>query len=272
MNPMGMSESLAPKPPPRGKDLPYSDGEPMESQRHVDQMVLLIHSLREGWRDRTDFYVNGNMFLYFSETQSRKNDFRGPDVFVVLDTDNHERRSWVVWEEDGRLPDVIIELTSDSTESVDRGAKKALYGRTLRVPCYVIYDPFTGRLEVYQLEPESLRYVAVVPDARGYYRCAPLKLWLGVLRGSRNGVDGPWLRWIDDEGEVLPEPVEVARAEAARAEAEATRAEFEAARARTEAARAEAEAARAEAEAARANRAEAELARLREELARRDRG
>ena len=265
MNPMSMSESLAPKPPPRGKDLPYSDGEPMESQRHVDQMVLLIHSLREGWRDRTDFYVNGNMFLYFSETQSRKNDFRGPDVFVVLDTDNHERRSWVVWEEDGRLPDVIIELTSDSTESIDRGAKKALYGRTLRVPCYVIYDPFTGRLEVYQLEPDSLRYVPVVPDVRGYLRCAPLKLWLGVLRGSRSGVDGPWLRWIDDAGDVLPEPVEVARAEAARAEAETTRAEFEAARARTEAAR-------AEAEAARANRAEAELARLREELARRDRG
>jgi len=243
-----MSESLAPKPPPRGEDLPYSDGEPMESQRHVEQMILLIHSLREAWRDRHDFYVNGNMFLYFSETQSRKNDFRGPDVFVVLDTDDRERKSWVVWEEDGRLPDVIIEITSDSTESADRGPKKELYARVLRVPCYVIYDPFSARLDAFRLEGHT--YVPIQPDALGRVRCEPLGLWLGVVRSARGVVDAPWLRWIDDGGHVLPEPVDVARAEAARAKAEA---------------------ARAKAEAARADKAEAELARLREELARRDR-
>jgi len=73
-------------PPPRGEDLPYSDGVPMESERHISQMVSLILSLRLAWKDRTDFYVGGNMSVYFSEPQSRKNDFRGPDVFVVLDT------------------------------------------------------------------------------------------------------------------------------------------------------------------------------------------
>jgi hypothetical protein len=126
----------------------------------------------------------------------------------------------------------------------------------------VIYDPFSARLDAFRLEGRA--YVPIEPDARGRVRCEPLGLWLGVVRGERGAVDAPWLRWIDDEGRVLPEPVEVARIEAARAKAEA-------ARANAEAARANAESARAEAEAARASRAEAELARLRAELARRDR-
>ena len=40
------------------------------------------------------------MFLYFSKTQAKNNDFRGPDVFVVMNTSRRERKSWVVWEED----------------------------------------------------------------------------------------------------------------------------------------------------------------------------
>jgi Uma2 family endonuclease len=86
-------------------------------------MVLLVQSLRNGWSDRTDFYVPSSMFMYFSETQARKNDFRGPDVFVVMNTTRRERKSWVVWEEDGKTPDVVIELMSESTEAVDRGEK-----------------------------------------------------------------------------------------------------------------------------------------------------
>ncbi len=35
------------KPPPRGEDLPFSDGEPMESDRHFEQTVILRESLRE---------------------------------------------------------------------------------------------------------------------------------------------------------------------------------------------------------------------------------
>nr|WP_322505530.1 hypothetical protein [Chroococcidiopsis cubana] len=45
--------------------------------------------------------------------------------FVALDVDgSRERQGWVVWEEDGRYPDVIVELLSPSTAKVDRGVKK----------------------------------------------------------------------------------------------------------------------------------------------------
>ncbi|MBM4361826.1 MAG: hypothetical protein FJ104_04035 [Deltaproteobacteria bacterium] len=47
-------------------------------------MTLLIESLEETFRDRHDFYVDGNRFRDFSETQVRSNDLRGPDVLVVM--------------------------------------------------------------------------------------------------------------------------------------------------------------------------------------------
>ena len=139
-----MSQPTRPMSPPSSRELVYDDGEPMESARHVEQMTMLIRSLRNGLRDREDIYVGGNMFLYFSETQSRRNDFRGPDVFIVLGTTQRERRAWVVWEEDGRAPDVIIELLSESTEKVDRGEKMRIYARTLHVAEYFLFDPFSG--------------------------------------------------------------------------------------------------------------------------------
>src|SRR4051812_38235556 len=121
------------EPPPGEDELPCSDGEPMESERHAKQQSLLTSSLDRAWKDRDDVYVGGNMFVYFSEIQIKKNDFRGPDVFVVLDTTRRVRKSWVMWGENGRVPDVVIELTSPSTQAIDRGEKKRVYEKLLRV-------------------------------------------------------------------------------------------------------------------------------------------
>ncbi len=209
------------KPPPRGEDLPYDDGVPMESEMHVLQMTLLTESLRLGWADRDDFYVGGNMFVYFSELQSKQNDFRGPDVFVVLDTVNKMRRSWVVWEEGGRTPDLVIEITSPSTEAVDRGEKRRIYARVLHTAEYFLYDPFEKRLEGYRLDPERGEYEPMTPDERGWYRSKTLGLWIGVQQGTYHGRDELWLRWIDDDGCALPSGGDLAQ----RAQAEAQRAQ-----------------------------------------------
>jgi len=219
------------KPPPRGEDLPYDDGVPMESETHVKQMTLLIESLELGWAGRDDFYVGGNMFVYFSELQSKKNDFRGPDVFVVLDTVNKLRRSWVVWEEGGRTPDVVIEITSPSTEDVDRGEKKRIYARILHTAEYFLYDPFEKRLEGYRLDPERGEYDPMTPDERGWYRSKTLGLWLGVQQGTYHRRDDLWLRWIDDDGRALPSGGDQARqaqAEAQQVQAEAQQVQAEA--------------------------------------------
>jgi Uma2 family endonuclease len=188
------------RPPPRGVDLPYSDGEPMESGRHFFQMMLLVTSLGEAWLQRDDFHVGGNQFVYFSELQAKNNDFRGPDVFVVLDTVKKERKSWVVWEEGGRTPDVVIELLSESTEHVDRGEKMDLYARVLHVGEYFLFDPWTKVFEGYVLDPAKRRYRKKTPDADGYLSCEQLGLRLGVIRGTFVDVETEWLRWIDESG------------------------------------------------------------------------
>ena len=228
--------------PPSIDELVTDDGVPMESERHRAQMNLLIESLNLAWVHRRDFYCGGNMFLYYSALQAKKNDFRGPDVFVVLDTERRERKAWVMWEEDGKHPDVIIELTSESTAAVDRGEKKRIYARVVNVPEYFIYDPLTGALEGYQLDIQRREYDLVAPGANGRYASHRLGLELGIWHGRHADCDGPWLRWYTPDGKLLSTPREAhAEAEARRAEAEARRTEAEARRAEAEARRTEAE-------------------------------
>lgn len=231
------------QPPPRGDELPCDDGVPMETARHRDQMNLLIHALQNGWKARRDFFVGGNMFLYFSAEQARKNDFRGPDVFVVLGTDDHERKSWVVWEENGTTPDVVIELTSKSTEHIDRGEKMKIYAEQLKVAIYVLYDPFSLSLEAYQLDLATKRYMPIEPLPTGDVPCPDLGLSLGVRNGTYGfRAEHPWLRWIAPDGEVLPTEDEEATAKAVEAERKAADAESKAAEAESKAADAKREA------------------------------
>ncbi len=204
--------SLVPIRPPGEDELPYDDGEPMESQRHRKQMDLLIEALELSWKDRDDVFVSGNMAIYFSELQAKKNDFRGPDVFVVLDTVRRERKSWVVWQEDGRTPDVVIELLSETTEKVDRTDKMRIYAKLLHVPEYYLFDPFTGVLEAYALELATMSYAPVAPGANGDVVSRRLHLGLGVRRGTYHNLEVDWLRWLDAEGRVLPTGEEQARA------------------------------------------------------------
>jgi Uma2 family endonuclease len=209
--------------PPRSDELPYSDGEEMESKRHLHQSVLLVQTLDDAWADRDDYFVAGNMFVYYSATQARRRDFRGPDVFVVTGVPRRERKSWVAWEEDGRLPDVVIEITSDSTEEIDRVAKMRIYGRVWHVAEYFLFEPFAGRLEGYELDAVSGEYRPKPPREDGDLDVRKLGLRLGVRAGRIAEMGGEWLRWIDAEGRVLPTGDERAEQEKARADRLAAR-------------------------------------------------
>ncbi len=227
MEAMDLLRDPYPPPPPPGQDeLPSEDGEPMDTPRHRAQMNLLIESLTVAWMDRDDYYVGGNMFVYFSELQSKGEHFRGPDVFVVLDTDRHKvRKSWVAWQEGGRLPHVVVELLSPSTADVDRGEKKRVYERVWRTGHYVLFDPETEILEGFELVRG--RYVPLAADAQGRLPIGTMGLTLGLGPGTYLGETGTWLRWFDVEGRALP-----TEAEAERAKADAERARAAAAEAR----------------------------------------
>jgi Uma2 family endonuclease len=228
--------------PPSVDELITDDGESLESERHRLQMTLLIETLDRHLAGRDDVYVGGNMFLYYSAVQSKQMDFRGPDVFVVLDTERRERKAWVIWEEEGKAPDLIIELTSESTAEIDRGPKKRIYGRLLHVPAYFIYDPFSAELEGNVLPLAAGGYQALAPVRSGRLPAGLLGLELGVWRGTYCSVDAPWLRWHLPDGALLPTGAEAAgAAEQARAKAEQAQAKAEQALADEQRGRREAE-------------------------------
>ena len=208
----------------------------METPRHRQQMNLLIETLSLHWADRSDFFAGGNMFLYFSLEQVRGRDFRGPDFFVVLGVPERERKSWVVWQE-GRAPDVIIELLSESTATVDKGEKKQVYQDVLRVPEYFWYDPFSGELAGFHLSDGT--YEEIAPDASGRLPSRRLGLLLVRWQGTYAGTEALWLRWATPDGALLPTSIERLEAERQRAETERRRAEAERQRTETERRRAE---------------------------------
>src|SRR5438105_1720614 len=84
------------------EEFPYSDGEPLETYWHFWQIALLLELTESRWADRCDYFCGGNMFVHYSLERSRRNDFRGPDYFLVLDVDRkRERKYWASWDEDG---------------------------------------------------------------------------------------------------------------------------------------------------------------------------
>jgi Uma2 family endonuclease len=212
--------------PPTEDELPYSDGMPMESLRHVLQMYLLMDPLMLAWKDR-DVFIGGNMFVYFSPDQVLTEDFRGPDMFVVLDVPKRDRKSWVVWQE-GKGPDVVIELLSDSTAQRDRTEKKQVYQDRLRVPEYFWYDPYGDEFAGFLLRDGV--YVPIEADEHRRLASERLDLMLVRWSGDFQGTEATWLRWATADGVLLPTPGEVAAVERQTAERERQRAEELAAR------------------------------------------
>ncbi|WP_414565687.1 MULTISPECIES: DUF874 family protein [unclassified Anabaena] len=218
--------------PPTQAELPYDDGIPMESARHKAQMDLLIDALFPWLAEREDGFVGGNMFVYYSLAQVRNKDFKGPDFFVVLGVPQGERRSWVVWEE-GKAPDVVIELLSDSTASTDKNEKKLIYQNQMRVPEYFWFDPFNpDDLAGFSIHERG--YQPILPNAQNQLVTSSLGLALQLWAGNYQGINATWLRWATLDGELLPTTAEIAEQERQRAEQEHQRAEQERQRAEQE--------------------------------------
>jgi len=211
--------------PPTQDELPCDDGIPMETQRHKMQMDLLLDTLQPWLDQREDGYIGGNMFIYFSTQQIRNQDFRGPDFFAVLGVPKQERKSWVVWEE-GKAPNVVIELLSESTGNEDKTRKKTIYQNQLRVPEYFWYDPFNPA-DWAGFYLQGSEYQPLARDGNNRYISQQLDLALVQWHGVYKNVETVWLRWETLEGELLPTERELSQ-EAQQAQQEAQQAQQEA--------------------------------------------
>ncbi len=225
-------------------ELIASDGEPMETLWHVLGMWLLVESVNCRLQRRRNFFAGGNMFIYYIDPKSKRRRFRGPDFFFVDGAKPAPPRPyWAVWKEDGRLPDVIIELTSPATKKQDLTSKKNTYEQAFKTHEYFCYDFLTKELLGWRLQKGV--YVRIRPNEKGWLWCEKLRLWLGLWAGTFQNCTITWVRFYARDGRVVP-----------------TYGEKEQAKAETEYQRAEAARQRAEVERRRAEAALAELKRL----------
>lgn len=185
-----------------------SDEPPLETDLHLQQIILFLECLNWWWRDRSDFYASANTTIYYSEKQLKSRDFRGPDFFVVLGVEKKPRKSWVVWGEDGKTPNLIIEILSDSTAEVDRTVKKQIYQDTLKVYDYFWFDPDTLEFAGFYLV--NGQYQSISANQNGWLWSQQLELFLGIRDRK--------LRFFTPGGELLPTPAEAAIAAQARAD------------------------------------------------------
>ncbi len=145
-------------------DYPESDGKPMaESDPARDYLIYAVEALKFHFRSQEQVYVSGNLFIYYE--QGNPKSVISPDVFVVFGVSNQPRKSYKLWEENNKVPDFVIEITSKSTVSQDQGLKKGLYA-FLGVTEYFQYDPtldyLNPPLKGYRLVSEN--YVPIHPS------------------------------------------------------------------------------------------------------------
>lgn len=185
----------------------YSDEPTLETDFHREQIEVLIACLKAWWRGtmsaqgiRQDAYASGNLTIYFNQEQLKSRDFRGPDFFVVLGTNPCPRKSWVVWAEEGKYPNLIVEILSDSTAETDRTFKKQLYQNTFRTPEYFWFHPETLEFQGFRIN--SGHYQPIQPNPQGWLFSEELDLFLGIYEEQ--------LRFFSVAGQLIPTPQEQA--------------------------------------------------------------
>ncbi|MES1025933.1 Uma2 family endonuclease [Gloeocapsa sp. BRSZ] len=181
----------------------------LETYRHLRQLIVLLTSLERLWQNRQDFFAGGNLSIYYSIRQIKSEDVKGPDFFVVLNTERKERKSWTVWEEEGKYPNFILEILSESTAKNDRGLKKQLYQDVFRTPNYFWFDPYTLEFAGFKLNYRI--YEPLIPNEQGWLWSDELQLYLGIV--------GEQLRFFTSEGQLVPTPEEAEAEERQRANA-----------------------------------------------------
>jgi colicin import membrane protein len=111
----------------------------------------------------------------------------GPDLMVISGVG--ARRAWGTFDvaAEGVRPDLIVEVTSPETASIDRSNKLEEY-EAARVDQYIIIDAVQGNRWV---EPRLLgyhlvggRYRQLAPDARGRLWLPAVAVWIGVEEGE----------------------------------------------------------------------------------------
>lgn len=199
---------------------PETDGKPMAaSDEHRRVLMNLLRLLEAFFAQTPDTYVSGDILMYYLEGDPRK--VVSPDVLVTFGVGQKLRKTYRVWQE-GKCPDFVLELSSETTYRNDLREKMELYAM-LGIPEYFLADieglylptPLMGfRLVDGVYEPVS-------PGRDGEVHASVLGLDFHLRFRDIQLYDPTREQWLQ-----LPEEAAETRAEQAETEAAALRAEL----------------------------------------------
>ncbi|NJL86845.1 MAG: Uma2 family endonuclease [Leptolyngbyaceae cyanobacterium SM1_1_3] len=139
---------------------PSSDGKPVaETFAHLYALLVTLEILKQYLAGQRAT-VLANQFLYYAQGFPRLR--VAPDVMVIFNVESGGRDSYKIWQE-GEVPSVIFEMTSQSTKSQDTEFKRVLYAQ-MGVQEYWLFDPKGEWLDVqlqgYCLQGEGYEAIA----------------------------------------------------------------------------------------------------------------
>ncbi|MCS6866205.1 MAG: Uma2 family endonuclease [Gemmataceae bacterium] len=200
---------------------PDSDGQPMaDNTLQFDWIAILKWNAEAYFANRADVFVAGDHLIYPVEGDPSIR--QAPDVYVAFGRPKGYRGSYLVWEEGGIFPQVIIEVWSPNNRYLLMQKKFAFYERYGAEEYYIVYPEFPAYVEGW-LRREG-RLVEV--ETMSGHVSPRLGFRFAVERGELRvyGPDGRLLRRPDEIAQELAEQRHRAEQEAQRAEQEARRA------------------------------------------------
>lgn len=228
---------------PDHTQLPESDGTFVKNFQEHPQSLILTDSIGPILQERHpdgQYAIGQDCGIYWRETEPAEQGAEAPDWFYVPNVppnlDGQIRRSYVLWREH-IAPLIALEFASGNGDEerdrtplsrtdegvVTKPGKFWVYERVMRIPYYGIYQVNNGRLEVYRLIDGYYQLLEL--NQRGHFPIAPLGVELGLWQGSYQNQTMLWLRWWDEEGNLLLIGDERAELERLRGEQQRERAE-----------------------------------------------
>ena len=165
-------------------DVPEREPDDLTSAGHLSETGL-HHHLKQFLGNTETTIVSGEKYL----TARRGVEMRYPDLLVALGVDPAAYRdtNGYVVSEQGKPPDLVLEVASEGTGHIDVGEKREFYER-LEIPEYWRFDA-TGEYHGARLAGERL--------VNGRYEPIDVtEVAVGVLEGYSAVLKGNW-RWED---------------------------------------------------------------------------
>ncbi len=221
--------------PPDISHIETEDDTPVDNIFSEKQQRLLAGSLNASWSPGRPFVAFANVGIFYGLHISPvvPDMFLSLDVKVAKDVWKKENRSYFIWEF-GKPPEVVVEIVSNK-KGGETDTKMEIYAR-IGIWYYVVFDP-QRLVQKEELRVYELSVGQYIPKLDGWLTKAGVgvTLWDGVYENMQ----ARWLRWCDQDKELVPTGDEKARREQERAERESERAEQESERAEKERKRAE---------------------------------